>query len=183
MKRFPRFLRAVAFATACAVAFATGAAAQVVEVPDAPIGEEDFSTGLPSGGLLAALPPSSRDPAAVLQGEAPTPPAGSIYRLDPAHGLVPVTIAAGTGSETRLGVDVTAANTSSEGWPWYGKAALIVGCVALADLATWGIVEACDHDSSSHDHDSSQNMNFHFRDGNSVTIRYGSTESSGGPPR
>lgn len=184
MKRFHRFLRPVAFATACTVAFATGAAAQVVEMPDVPIGEEDFSTGRSSGGLLAALPPTSRDMAAGLQGDSAEVPVGSIWRLDPARGLVPVTLSAGTGSETRVGVDVVAANAAAEGWPWYGKAALIAGCVVVAGLVTWGIVEACDHGSSSHDHDSSQNMNFNFRDGNTVTIRYGSTESSGGlPPR
>ncbi len=172
MKRLPRFLRTVAFATACTVAFATGAAAQVVEIPEAPIGEEDFSTGRSSGGLLAALPPTSRDTAAGLQGDVSAPPAGSIYRLDPAHGLVPVTIAAGSGSETRLGVDVTVANAASEGWPWYGKAALIVGCVALAGLATWAIVEASNSGGNSSGDDSSKNTTINMHDNNSVTIRY-----------
>ena len=170
MKRFPRFLRAVAFATACAVGFATGAAAQVVEVPEPSIGVEDFGTGLDAATLLASLPLTSRDPAAGLPQEGPEAPVGSIYRLDPARGLVPVTLAAGSGSETRLGVDVGAANAASEGWPWYGKAALIVGCVAVAGLAVWAVVEACDSGGSSHDHDSSSYMPIGIDGNNNIVI-------------
>ena len=171
MKRHPRFLRTIAFATACAVAFATGAAAQVVEIPDAPIGEEDFSTGRSSGGLLAALPPTSRDTSAGLQGDSAEVPVGSIWRLDPAKGLVPVTLSAGTGNETRVGVDVSAAEAASEGWPWYGKAALVVGCVLVAGLATWAIVEGTH--SGSHDDDSSQHMSVGVGgEGNHVTVHY-----------
>ena len=171
MKRFPRFLRAVAFATACAVGFATGAAAQVVEVPEPSIGVEDFGSGLDAATLLASIPQDARDPAAALPQEGPEAPVGSIYRLDPSRGLVPVTLSAGTGSETRVGVDVGAANAASEGWPWYGKAALVVGCVLVVGLATWGIVEASH--SGSHDDDSSQHMSVGVGgEGNSVSIHY-----------
>lgn len=171
MKRFPRFLRAVAFATACAVGFATGAAAQVVEVPEPSIGVEDFGSGLDAATLLASLPQDARDPAAALPQDAPEAPVGSIYRLDPSRGLVPVTLSAGTGSETRLGVDVGAANAASEGWPWYGKAALIVGCVAVAGLTIWAITEACDGGSSSHDHNTSYNLPIDVSgNGNTITI-------------
>ena len=171
MKRHPRFLRTIAFATACAVAFATGAAAQVVEVPPAPIAEEDYGSGLSATDLLAALPPAARDPAAEGSQEGPEAPVGSVYRLDPARGLVPVTLAAGTGSETRVGVDVGAANAASEGWPWYGKAALIAGCIVVAGLATWAIVESTH--SGSHDDDSSQHMSVGVGgEGNHVTVHY-----------
>ena len=173
MKRHPRFLRTIAFATACAVAFATGAAAQVVEVPAAPIAEEDYGSGLSATDLLAALPPASRDPAAEIPRDAPEAPVGSVYRLDPARGLVPVTLSAGTGGETRLSVNVTAANEATDGWPWWGKALVIGGCVVVAGLATWAIVDACDGGSHSSGDDSSRNVTIsQSGQGNAIHITY-----------
>lgn len=192
MKRHPRFLRTIAFATACAVAFATGAAAQVVEVPPAPIAEEDYGTDLSAATLLAALPPTARDPAAEGLQDAPEAPVGSVFRLDPSRGLVPVTLSAGTGGETRLSVNVTAANEASEGWPWWGKACVVVGCVVVAGLATWAIVEACDGGSHTSGDNSSQTLTVtQSGEGNAIHINYHSppttstststTTTTGGP--
>ena len=90
----------------------------------------------------------------------------------------PLLLQAATGSDTRLGVDLTAADAASRGWPWYGKAALVVGCVAVAALATWAVIEATND--GSHDHDSSEHLSVRVHgEDNTVNIRYGSNENTG----
>ena len=89
--------------------------------------------------------------------------------------LMPVVAKAGTGMETRVGVDMAAANEISDGWPWYAKAGLVVGCVAVAGLATWAVLDACD--GGRHDNDSSQRLMLDVGgEGNSVTIHYHTDE-------
>lgn len=85
---------------------------------------------------------------------------------------VPITIQAGSGTETRLGVDLAAADKATEGWPWYGKAAVVVGCVAVVALATWAIVEAAQD--GSHDNDSSSHVTIYGDDGSTLNVRIGS---------
>lgn len=92
----------------------------------------------------------------------------------------PIRIQAGSDAETRIDVNLSAADRASEGWPWYGKAAVIAGCVLLAGLATWAIIEASS-DSGIPAHDSSQHMDIRVNDGGNVAVHYHSPESHGGP--
>lgn len=97
------------------------------------------------------------------------------------QGTLPLTVSAGTGAETRVVVDVGAANAASEGWPWWGKALVIGGCVVVAGLATWAVVEACDgsgHNRHSATWDNSQTLGVDVSgQGNSVTVHYYSPSS------
>lgn len=126
--------------------------ADTVELPDAP--PPAVEPGGPDAADLAASAPIGGDLAMLCHvpadGNAP-------YALTPVSpGNSPLTLQAGTASDTRLGVDLAAANAASEGWPWYGKAALVVGCVLVAGVATWVIIEATND--GSHDGDSSSHL-------------------------
>ncbi len=126
--------------------------ADTVELPDAP---DPFSQpGGPDAADLAASAPIGTDLAMLYH----VPADGSVpYTLTPAATPAsPLTLQAGTGADTRLGVDVAAADAASQGWPWYGKAALIAGCVLVAGVAAWAIIEATND--GSHDGDSSSNL-------------------------
>lgn len=90
---------------------------------------------------------------------------------------VPITVKAASGETTRLAVDVAAADRATEGWPWYGKAAVVVGSVALVGLATWAIVEASHN--GSHDNDSSTHYTIMGGDeGSTVNVRIDSPDTS-----
>lgn len=105
----------------------------------------------------------------------PTAPRDEV--LDPAPaGTSPLTLQAASGADTRLAVDLAAADKATEGWPWYGKAAVVVGCVLVVGLATWGIVEASHN--GSHDNDSSTHYTIYGDDGSTLNVRIGSDNSS-----
>lgn len=109
--------------------------------------------------------------------QVPTTPREEGVEATPAAPL-PLTIQSASGAGTRVGVDVAAAERAAQGWPWYGKAALVVGCVAVAALATWAVIEATND--GSHDHDSSEHLSVGVHgEGNTVNIRYGSNENTG----
>lgn len=92
---------------------------------------------------------------------------------------IPVVASSATASDTRLGVDLSAANAASDGWPWYGKAALIAGCVILVGLSAWAIVAACESGGSSSGDDSSTRYGVVVGgEGNTVHVRIDSPESS-----
>ena len=78
----------------------------------------------------------------------------------------------------RVEGDLAAADKATEGWPWYGKAAVVVGCVLVAGLATWAIIDACQE--SSHDNDSSTHTTIWVSgEGNATTITVGSPSNTG----
>lgn len=126
--------------------------ADAVTLPEAP--PPAVEPGGPATSDLAASAPIGTDLAMLYH----VPADGSVpYTLTPAAGTAsPLTLQAATGADTRLGVDLSAANSASEGWPWYGKAALVVGCVLVAGVAAWAIVEATND--GSHNGDSSSHL-------------------------
>lgn len=144
--------------------------AQTVEVPDiAPA----YEVGGPDAGDLAATADAGGDLAMLLY---TVPTAADV---DPALGaaeggaVAPLSIQGGTGRDWQMGVDprAAAATAEREGWPWYGKAAVVVGCVLVAGLATWAIVEASNK--GSHDDDASQHVTIgQSGEGNALTIHY-----------
>lgn len=90
---------------------------------------------------------------------------------------LPVTASAATGQDARVAVDMAAAKQATGGWPWYGKAAVVVGSVALVGLATWAIVEASHN--GSHDNDSSTHYTIMGGDeGSTVNVRIDSPDTS-----
>lgn len=91
-------------------------------------------------------------------------------------GTSPLTLQVASGADARLGVDLSAANKATEGWPWYGKAAVVVGCVLVVGLATWGIVEASHK--GSHDHDSSTHYTIYGDDGSTLNVRIGADNNT-----
>ncbi len=146
--------------------------AQTVEVPDV---APDYAEGGPED-MEFVTANAGCDLAMLYQ--VPTSPREEGFEASPAAPLPPLTIQSASGAETRVGVDVAAAERASEGWPWYGKAALVVGCVAVAALATWAVIEATND--GSHDHDSSEHLSVGVHgEGNTVNIRYGSNENTG----
>lgn len=151
--------------------------ADAVTLPEAP--PPTVEPGGPDASDLAPSAPIGTDLALLCH----VPADGSVpYTLTPAATPAsPLTLQAGTGADTRLGVDLSAADAASQGWPWYGKAALIAGCVLVAGVAAWAIVEACESGNNTSGDDSSHHTTITMRDGNSVTVHYGSTETSGGP--
>lgn len=143
--------------------------AQTVEVPDV---APDYAAGGPedmefvtanAGGDLAMLY------------QVPTTPADGLDASTPASAY-PLTVQSASGADTRLGVDLAAADKATEGWPWYAKAGVVVGCVALVGLATWGIVEASH--SGSHDHDSSTHYTIYGDDGATLNVRIGADNTT-----
>jgi len=94
------------------------------------------------------------------------------------RGTLPVVASAGTGRDTQLGVDLAAASAQAEreGWPWYGKAAVVVGCALVAGLATWAIVEASHK--GSHDQDSSTHYTLTADDGATMNVRIGADNTT-----
>lgn len=139
--------------------------AQTVEVPDV---APDYAEGGPddmefvtanAGGDLAMLY------------QVPTTPREEGFGATPAAPL-PLTIQSASGAPTRLSVDLAAADRASEGWPWYAKAGVVIGCVALVGLAAWAIVEASHN--GSHDQDSSSHVTIYGDDGSTLNVRIGS---------
>ena len=107
--------------------------------------------------------------------------AGIGAETDAAASASPLTVSGGSGRDWQLGVDPRAASETAdrEGWPWYGKALLIGGCVIVAGLATWAIVEACDGGGSHSSSDSSQTVRADVGgQNNSVTIHYHSPSTT-----
>lgn len=146
--------------------------ADTVELPDAP---DPFSEpGGPDAADLAASAPIG-DLAMLYH----VPTAADVDIAENATTASPLLLQAATGSDTRLGVDLTAADAASRGWPWYGKAAVLVGCVLVAGLATWAIVEATQNGDHTSGDDSSTHYNIGVGgEGNSVHVRIDSPETS-----
>ena len=105
----------------------------------------------------------------------PTAPAEGLGASTPASAY-PLTVQSASGADTRLGVDLAEADKATEGWPWYAKAGMVVGCVALIGLTTWAIVEASHQ--GSHDHDSSTHYTIYGDDGSTMNIRIGADNNS-----
>ncbi len=148
------------------------AAAQTVEVPDVPPAVE--AGGATSADIADAMAAGPVQTAMLVT--VPTDPTADISTAGTSR--LPVTAYAGTGQETRLGVDLSAASAQAEreGWPWYGKVAVVVGCALVVGLATWGIVEASHK--GSHDQDSSTHYTIYGDDGATMNVRIGSDNSS-----
>ncbi len=149
--------------------------AEEVSVPDAPPIFEAGPTAEEIIGASAAGGVRTTSDLAMIV-TVPTDPTAEIA---PARvPRLPVTASAGTGQDARVAVDMAAAQRAAQGWPWYGKAAVVVGCVAVAALATWAVIEATND--GSHDHDSSEHLSVGVHgEGNTVNIRYGSNENTG----
>lgn len=83
----------------------------------------------------------------------------------------PLTVSGGSGRDWQLGVDPRAAAETAdrEGWPWYGKALLIGGCVIVAGLAVWAIADACDGGGNSSGDDSGIHVHVPG-DGNTINV-------------
>lgn len=106
-------------------------------------------------------------------------PADPSADIEPAkRGALPIVASAGTGRDTQLGVNLSAASAQAEreGWPWYAKAGVVVGCVLVVGLATWGIVEASHK--GSHDNDASTHYTIYGDDGSTLNVRIGADNNS-----
>ena len=149
----------------------TPAWADAVDLPDAP--PPAVEPGGPDASDLATSAPIGTDLAMLYT--VPTAPDGAGTGTTPMRDS-PLKLQSGTGQDTRLGVDLAAADKATDGWPWYAKAGVVVGCVALVALATWGIVEASH--SGSHDNDSSTHYTIYGDDGATLNVKIGSPSSS-----
>lgn len=133
--------------------------------------------GGPEAGDIANAPPGG-DMAMLYH----VPAAGEADIVPAAVQALPVVASAGTGQDTRVGVDLAAADRATEGWPWWGKALVAGGCVVVAGIVTYAIVDACN--GGSHDGDSSSHLTLGVGgENNTVTVNYraeggGNTSSS-----
>lgn len=148
--------------------------ADAVAVPDTPPAIEE---GGPDASDLAASAPIGTDLAMLYH----VPATGNADLSPAASSALPVELSAGTGADTRLGVDMSALNSQAEreGWPTWAKGTVIVCGVAVVALASWAIVEACQHG----EHTSGDDSSSHFSVGvggenNSVTIHYDSPQNT-----
>lgn len=147
--------------------------AEEVSVPDAPpIFEAGPTTEEIIGASAAGGVRATSDLAMIVT--VPTDPTAEIA---PARvPRLPVTASAGTGQDARVAVDMAAAQQATEGWPWYGKAAVVVGCALVVGLATWGIVEASHK--GSHDNDAATHYTIYGDDGATLNVRIGADNTT-----
>lgn len=105
--------------------------AQTVTVPDAPPVVEE---GGPDSADLAALAPTT-DLAMIYH----VPADASAEVMPPRRGTLPLAITAGTGSDTRLSIDMSGAKAQVEedGWGW--KTWTVIGVCAVAVIAASAI--------------------------------------------
>ena len=167
MKTHFTFLKTVSLFLAAALAAAgcqPALAEEVAVMPDEPF----VSMGGPSAADLAA---ASEPVQTAMLYIAPTAPRDAVCGAAPASAY-PLTLQAASGADTRLAVDIAAAEKATEGWPWYAKAGVVIGCVVVVGLATWAIVEASH--SGSHDQDSSSHVTIYGDDGSTLNVRIGS---------
>lgn len=121
--------------------------ADAVEYPEAP--PPAVEPGGPDASDLAASAPIGTDLAMLLY-HMPTDRSKPLV-VTPARAAMPLALSAGTGSETRLTLDVGAVSSQAErqGWPtWLTVTAWVAG-IAIVGLAAWGIVEATQSSGSS----------------------------------
>lgn len=155
------------------------ACAQEVGVPEEPPAVEDFGGGGP-GGLDAWTFAAGGRPETLELALADTGMDPALLAVDGGTAM-PLAIQGGTGRDWQMGVDPrgAAAVADREGWPWWGKALVIGGCVVVAGLATWAIVEACDGGSHSSGDDSSTHYHIGVNgSGNRVDVRFNSPNST-----
>lgn len=167
----PNWLKplSILLVAALAAAGCQPALAEDVAVEDtAPVVE----AGGPDGEFVTA---NARPGAVTMLFAPPSVPRDTVYDAAPAS-VSPLTLQAASGADTRLSVDIGAADKATEGWPWYGKAAVVVGCVLVVGLATWGIVEASHK--GSHDHDSSTHYTIYGDDGSTLNVRIGADNNT-----
>lgn len=142
-----------------------------VELPDnGGFAVEDVSTGDEPFAPWAFAETDTRDPA--LSADV-APDAADAAGVDvTTTARLPLAVQAGSGQETRVSVNPAAVDSE---WPWYAKAAIVVGCVAVAGVATWAVVESCG--GGRHDNDGSQHMNLNLSgDANQVTVHFHTDE-------
>lgn len=164
LKTLSILLAAAIFAAGCQPALA-----EDVAVPDtAPTVEV-------GGPADADFVTANAAPAVTMLFAPPSVPRDAVYDAAPAPAY-PLTLQAASGADTRLAVDIAAADKATEGWPWYAKVGVVVGCVALVGLTTWAIVEA--RNGGSHDQDSSTHITVVGDDGSTVNVRVGSDNNS-----
>lgn len=160
-------MNAKSLATALLLAVScTASTPAFAQLPDAPAADASSAIGIDAFSFWAgsAAPSLSADAPPILLAQADATPA-----------TLPIAVSAGTGAQTRLGVDLAAADQATEGWPWYAKAGLVVGCIAVAGLATWAVVDACD--GGRHDNDQSQRIDLHLDgEGNTLTVHFHTDE-------
>ncbi len=147
-------------------------AEEAVSVPDAPPAVE--VSPVTSADLASAM--SAEPVQLAMYYVVPADPSADI---EPAkRGALPIVASAGTGRDTQLGVNLSAASAQAEreGWPWYAKAGVVVGCVLVVGLATWGIVEASHK--GSHDNDASTHYTIYGDDGSTLNVRIGADNNS-----
>lgn len=130
------------------------------------------TVGLSSGDFAM---PSARDGLTMLFSPPPVPRDATFASAPPPAS--PLTLRAASGSDTRLSVDIGAADKATDGWPWYGKVAFVAGCVVLVGLTAWAVIEASNGDGS-HDNDSSQNIMVRGYEGATVNVRVDSPDTS-----
>lgn len=106
--------------------------AQTVEVPDTPPAVE---SGGPDAADLAASAPIGTDLAMIYH----VPADASAEVMTPRRGTLPLAITAGTGSDTRLSIDMSGAKAQVEedGWGW--KTWTVIGVCAVAVIAASAI--------------------------------------------
>lgn len=174
MKRMATSMRTLTLILCLALGqcgFSTAWAGEVA-VQDAP--EYDFCEGGPTAGDLSFQPAGgggvdTPSDLAMLY-TVPTAPDGAGAGATPA-GESPLRLQAGSGQDTRVGVDLATADRATDGWPWWGKALVVGGCIIVAGIATWAIVEAVND--GSHDGDSSSHATVSVGgQNNSVTVNY-----------
>lgn len=156
------------FAAGCRPALA---AEVVAQAPDEPF----VSMGGPSSSDIAT---AWSAPAFEVAMNRATPRGDGVAVVSDTSPGIPLSLSAGTGQATQLGVDLSAASAQAEreGWPWYGKAAVVVGCALVAGLATWAIVEASHK--GSHDQDSSTHYTLTADDGATMNVRIGADNTT-----
>lgn len=148
--------------------------ADMVALPDAP--DPFFEPGGPDASDLAASVLGGTDLAMLYD-----VPASGSTNLSPATPVgAPIRLQAETGGNTRIAVDAGAVqSTLDRSWPTWVKVTVVVGSVAVVALASWAIVEACQHGEHTSGDDASTHYNVAVGgEGNTVNIRLNSDEST-----
>lgn len=166
----PNWLKTLSILLVAALAVAGCAPSYAAEVA-----VEDTAPAVESGGPDGEFVTANAAPAVTMLFAPPSVPRDAVYDAAPAPAY-PLTLQAASGADTRLAVDIAAADKATEGWPWYAKAGVVIGCVALVGLATWAIVEASH--GGSHDQDSSSHVTIYGDDGATLNVRIGSDNQS-----
>ncbi len=184
MKKNAKFLVTMILVPLMAAMGCTPAYAQTVEVEETPADIETmYDNSAPIADILAMGQPEKPTDLALLYH---VPADASAEVMATRRGTLPLAITAGTGSDTRLSIDMTGAKAQVEedGWGWKTWTVIGVCVAAIAVSAIFIVHETQDHgnsdDSGTHIDVSGSNNNVHIGPNNhpSTSTTHNNTTTS-----